>query len=119
MYILISTNLNSAYFCEDNIWISILELAKSHGWQPKGSRYDISFELDENIADEDDDMMKLFTWVSLNSRFINWDGNYIEKENQIVTERDAFNLMNSLKNSFIDEKFMEFLMGGSFRIKAY
>jgi hypothetical protein len=47
-----------------------------------------------------------------------WDGNYIEKKNQIVSESDAYYLMLALEKEWAspDRGFLDFLNSGAFRI---
>ena len=47
-----------------------------------------------------------------------WDRNYIEKKNQVVSESDAYYLMLALEKEWQspDRSFLDFLNSGPFRI---
>lgn len=116
MYILVNLYNDDGYVCSDDLWISLLDLAQSYGWKPKGTRYDFIHEMEECSEDNDDEMTSLFTLISINNRRLEWNGSYSEKENQIVRKSDAVNLYQALKITGIDPELLSFIKQGSFRI---
>lgn len=115
---MINIKNNSGYICNETFWLHILDIAKKCGWKPEGTRFDFSYALDEFIDDNDEPMYKLFILITVNNRFIDWNGSYVEKDDQIVMESDVKNLLNSLIGSTVDTGFIDFLAQGSFRISS-
>jgi hypothetical protein len=47
-----------------------------------------------------------------------WNGNYVDRRNQVVSESDAYELMRALEKTWAsnDRSLLDFLNNGSFRI---
>jgi hypothetical protein len=63
-------------------WAKALELARSYGWQPKGTRAPHAYDL-----------------YQLNAE---WDGRYLTNDGQIVKAEDAYSLAAALERSLND-----------------
>ena len=114
-YRLINISSGKHITLSDTEWPEILEKMRSAGWQPEGTQYDIRLELDLH-SEEDDIEHNLFVYVTINHRFIEWDGNYMEKENQIITDDDAAYMKKALEGSPESGHIAEFFELGAFRI---
>jgi len=118
MYTFINLNENKGYTCSDDMWISILTIAQSNGWEPKGTWYDITFLFDEIIDENDDILETIFNIISINNTRLEWKGSYTEKSDQIVKQADAENMYRALKMSGINPELIAFIKKGSFRIRS-
>ena len=117
-YILVNIDSGEPFFCEGEGWPSMLASARERGWEPEGTRYDFFRGLEDHFDEGDDEMGRLFTLIQVNDRLLGWDGNYLDKENQVVTEDDAWNLRSALRLTPVKDDILRFLGKGSFRIAA-
>lgn len=116
-YKMVNTSTGDTIILSDTEWPELLEKAEAAGWHPEGTKYDIKLELDLNSYDDEDSVAEnLFVYITLNHRFIEWNGSYVEKENQIVTSEDAYYMKKALEDEAIPEQIMKFLESGEFRI---
>ncbi len=115
-YILRNIASGSTISLSDNEWPALLDLALNQGWDPDGTTYDLLLELDLQSDDDCDIEYNTFIYITLNHRFLVWDGSYIEKENQIVSDDDAYYLMKAIENIPAQELIITFLKLGAFRI---
>jgi hypothetical protein len=63
-------------------WAKALELARSYGWRPKGTRLPYAYDL-----------------YQLN---VEWDGRYLTNDGQIVKAEDAYSLAAALEKALND-----------------
>ncbi|MCP4138221.1 MAG: hypothetical protein GY754_45080 [bacterium] len=117
-YIFLNIKSAEQYRCEDDFWKKALSVAMEEEWEPLGTDFDFSFELDDYCDEPDDIIQNLYMFVQVNNRAVEWDRNYIEKENQVVAEDDAWLMKTALEQSSIefDPEFLRFLSSGAFRI---
>jgi len=104
------------FSCGEELWISAFEAAKADGWKPDGTLYDIYYDVGEEIDFIGDDNGKLYTLLLGMMNVYEWDGNYTEKRNQVVTYEDAYYMVMSLKCAGVDPELCRFVGKGSFRI---
>ncbi len=109
--------LQSLAMTEDG-WISLIESARAHGWVPKGTIYDFSFQIDEECDGAAGWMMNLFVMLQLHMERASWDGNYLERKNQIVLLEDASLMAECLAEAGTPVEITGFLSLGAFRIYA-
>ncbi len=99
----------------DREWIHVLDNALERGWKPMGTSLDfnvlVSLECDDHSF-----FGTLFTVLSIHERCLSWDGNYRDKEFQIVCEEDALELFWIYQASDLPGEFVSLLGAGSFRI---
>jgi hypothetical protein len=115
-YLLLNIEKNTGYIVEDELWITVIKAAKDNYWEPEGTLYNFELNLDEYIDDCDDQMHIVFSTILANNEYYSWDGNYIEKKGQIVSESDSYQLFESLIESGLDNNLVEFIGLGSFLI---
>lgn len=97
-------------------WLKALEFAKSTGWEPTGTVLEFERELDDMWDEEQGKMYNLWMVCISQNACTQWDGNYTDPEDQIITDNDSYELMLSLETS---EEFIElagFIGGTAFRI---
>lgn len=104
------------YYCDDDVWLTALDTAQKNDWKPDGTFYDFIYETEDNCFDNDDEMYYLWMMIVNRNAFFEWDGNYTEKSNQVVMYEDTIYLALCLKGTDTDEKLIEFIEKGSFRI---
>ena len=97
-------------------WISALDFAKNNGWQPAGTYLDFNKELDLLWNDDFDEMYNLWMVLTSHNSCHEWEGSYTEKEDQIVTDNDSYELMLSLEISNDFSHLASFIGGTAFRI---
>jgi len=115
-YLLTSVNENVTCKCDDPYWVRVIDLAREEGWQPDGTMYNFDSRVDELTDEMYDPLYNLFFVVMCFNEIWQWEGSYTEKENQIVTDEDAYYLRLALQGTGTDEELMRFLEKGSFRI---
>lgn len=115
-YHLVNTETFEYYFCDDEVWISALKYAEENDWQPAGTYYDFVYDTDDICFDIDDQLIYLYTLYMNQNDQHEWDGNYTEKRNQIVTYEDILYLPLCLKGSGAPAELIEFIEKGCFRI---
>jgi len=110
---------NGEYFyCDEDLWLEALSIAKSVGWKPHGTFYDIPYEIDDQLEfiSEDYPELRLYTAFMIITYFEEWDGNYTDKSNQIILEEDSINLADALRSAGFVNELTLFIEKGSFRI---
>lgn len=117
-YVLENETQRHILTCEKKLWHRAIAAARAAGWEPEGTRYDYTFEVDRVFDPMVDYLYNLWMIFHVNREFHEWDGGYGEKNNQIVSESDAYYFMKALEKAGGDEyqSLIEFLQGGSFRI---
>ncbi len=121
-YSLTCIETNQTIVVEDDVWKEALSQAEQSGWEPEGTRYDIATVLDEwcdepweNNNSPINSILSIIQHVSL---FNEWDGNYTDCENQIISEADANYMAYYLDGNGFDEALIDFLNSGSIRINS-
>jgi hypothetical protein len=119
-YTLRNLNTHQAFACGDGQWIRLLETARANGWNEEGTRFDFAFEVDETYDTMVDYLYNLWMICYLAREMFEWNGNYTDKRNQVVSESDAYYLMQSVEKTWAtnDRGLLDFLGIGSFRICA-
>jgi hypothetical protein len=104
--------------CTDERWRLLIETARANGWDEEGTRYDLTYELEESYDPMVDYLYNLWMIFHLSREMFDWDGNYIDKKGQVVSESDAYNLMQTLRETADadDGALLVFFNSGSFRI---
>lgn len=115
-YILKNLNSGETYQCSDEFWINAINEATQNGWNPKGTRLSLEKEIDDVFDEAYGRMYNLFLVLSSHAKCIEWDGNYTDKEYQIVVQEDASNMMEELIYMGAEPDFLDFLAKGSFEI---
>lgn len=102
----------------DEEWSRHLAAARAGGWEEEGTRYDLPCQVDEVYDAMYDYLYNLLLIFQVTRELFEWDGNYDEKKNQIVSERDARRLMEALETTWAsdDRGLLQFLGNGAFRI---
>ncbi len=118
-YFFESINTQLFYRCEEETWRSVLSEARQNGWEPEGTVLDFEFEMDYNIYDDMSYVETLFEVAKANMRCLEWDGNYSDNGNQVVSDRDVGELMYALDGVDVPGELMKLLEAGSFRICDY
>ncbi len=116
-YIFVNIETKEIFSCKEELWLEVLKTAKDNDWEPSGTKFDRSMALDNAFDDDDEESFRLFMFITINDEYLNWDGNYTDKADQIVTGIDADNMYGSLVYAtHIDSQLFEFIGKGSFRI---
>jgi len=117
-YTLQNLNTYQAFTCGDDQWIHLLETARSNGWIEEGTRFDLTYEVDEAYDAMIDYLYNLWIICDLVRETFEWNGNYVDRKNQVVSESDAYYLKQALEKTWYsdDRELLEFLNKGSFRI---
>lgn len=120
VYTLRNINTHQAFTCGDDQWLLHLETARSNGWNEEGTRFDFAYEVDETYDAMVDYLYNLWMICHLAREMFEWNGNYVDRRNQIVSESDAYYLKQALEKTWAsnDRGLLEFLNNGSFRICA-
>ena len=102
----------------DDEWLGWLAEARRNGWDEEGTQYDFPYQVDEEYDAMVDYLYNLWMILHLTREMFAWDGNYTEKKNQVVSESDAYYLMQALAGTWqsADRGLLEFLGEGPFRI---
>jgi len=115
-YLLLNIETSAGFYCDEDEWVSVIAKAKAEGWRPDGTLYDYVYVANEESFDIDDEMSNMYNMILEKNVSLEWDGNYIEKKNQIVMYEDAIYLAAALVGTGVDEKLLDFIKQGSFRI---
>ncbi len=102
--------------CEDLDWHSALESARDREWDPEGTALDFQYQLDQAWDDTVDYTVNLMLMIQVHMSVLGWNGSYTEKENQIISESDAYSLYRSLDETFAGADLLKLLAGGAVRI---
>lgn len=121
-YIFINTETLEVYSCKEDEWKRAFNFACEDGWVPDGTEYDLECQVMENCSgteepDYDEKSNLFYVLVSMNE-LTEWDGNYFERKNQIVTGVDAYYMVLSLECGDFSPDLLEFMKKGSFRISS-
>jgi hypothetical protein len=114
-YTLISISTNTRFTCSDEFWLSALEAARRSGWEPEGTALDLYDQIDR-MEETQPYFMDMFLLISAHMACLQWDGNYVEREGQIVSDEDAHYLHLALGGGKSGSEFLDFLQGGKFTI---
>jgi len=106
------------FTCDDKEWLVHLERARAAGWDEEGTAFDFAWEVDNAYDPMVDYLYNLLLIFYVSREMQEWDGNYIDKKNQVVSESDAYCLMQALEEGWSspDRGFLDFLSSGPFRI---
>ncbi len=115
-YTLINKKTAANYSCEDTYWLEILDLARQAGWEGEGTTIDFERELNTVWDEKQDYLYNLLLMIRIHMQRVDWNRNYIDKVNQLVSDSDAYNLHYYLAGKGIDPSFMGFIECGSFYI---
>ncbi len=115
-YLFINIETQDKFVCDENIWIRALETARNEGWEPDGTLYDFSYEVDELCDFDEDFMASTFRMLRIRNEQLEWEGSYLLRKNQVVQYEDSIYLAAALAGTGTDEKLLDFIRMGSFRI---
>jgi hypothetical protein len=117
-YTLRNLNTHQAFTCGADQWLTHLETARTNGWNGEGTSYDFAYEVDETYDTMVDYLYNLWMICCLAREMFEWNGNYVDRRNQVVSESDAYELMRALEKTWAsnDRSLLDFLNNGSFRI---
>ncbi len=115
-YLLINIETGASYRMDDHQWLKALDRAKQNYWDPGKTAYDVAEVVKDDCEFLDDEGTILFTVLMALCENEEWDGNYIEKRNQIVEYEDTLYLADALKGTEFDPELVEFIYKGPFRI---
>ena len=116
VYNLLNIEKGILFKCDSLLWEKAMEFAENSGWEPEGTFFDFEFEVDNHVDGQHDEMYNLFMLILQYQRRNEWDGNYTEMENQVVTGTDAYYFSLALGDTPDFSLLVEFLRKGSFRI---
>ncbi len=102
--------------CGDSEWHSVLETARGRDWEPEGTTIDYEFQVEEVWDDKNDYTWNLMLAFQAHMMALGWNGSYTEKENQVISESDAYALYLSLDRTSADGALLELLSAGAVRI---
>ncbi len=116
-YTFLNLNTLQSFTCGEEEWQRLLEAAHAGGWEEEGTEFDFACEVDDAYDSQVDYLYNLLMIFYVSREMFEWDGNYTEKKNQIVSESDAYYLMLALeKEPAADRGLLDFLNSGPFRI---
>jgi len=115
-YTLLQIESGESLTLDEEQWLTILETAQKEGWDPEGTRFDLFFEMDEAFEEDDDELYRLFSYLTLNSDYVEWDGNYTDRANQVISETDAYYLFKATEDVIDTPPLFSLLAKGSIRI---
>jgi hypothetical protein len=104
--------------CGEKEWKAALDSARARGMEAGRNEIDFQFQVDEVWDDRFDYTWNLKLMLEVHMMATGWDGNYTEKENQIISESDAYALFCSLDETLVSRALLELLAGGAVRICA-
>ena len=117
-YRLENTSTHQSVTCPDEHWRLLLEAARASGWEEEGTQYDFEYGVDEIYDGMADYLFNLWMIFHVSREMLEWNGNYTDKKGQVVSESDAYGLMQALeKTPHADDRgLLDFLNIGPFRI---
>ena len=115
-YHLLNIETSEYYFCDDQVWLSAIDIAKENYWDCEGTSFDIMYEADEQCFNSNNEMSYFYAMTIAKDKSSQWDGNYTEKRNQVLSYQDTYYLAMSLEGTGIEAELIEFIKKGSFRI---
>lgn len=116
MYYFQNIDTGTIIRCEERVWLELLAAALEAGWEPEGTVYDFVTAVDETIDEAFDEMTQLYLLLTVYHRRNGWDGNYRERENQVVNGEDACSFADALRAVEVDPALLGFFNAGGFRI---
>lgn len=117
-YELVNLRSGEIHSCSDELWRRIIEGALDNFWEAEGTTIDFYFELEMTLDEMYSDDWNMLLMCCAHMKRINWDGNYIEKENQLVSDSDAEGLRRAITGLDADPALIAFLAKGCFRIRS-
>ena len=121
-YVLRNVETGKTIQVEDEVWRALLKEAGENGWDPEGTRLDVPAMIDDMCCEVDDlgYDANANTWIMLQIMSFEgqWDGNYTDKENQIVGDGDGAMISYCLSGCDYDDELVDFLCEGEFMICA-
>jgi hypothetical protein len=119
-YTLENLSSRKIFTISDDAWLGDMATARENGWEEEGTQYDLAHQIDETYDPMYEYQYNLWMTFCLMREMFEWNGNYIEKNNQIVSESDAYFMMKALEKTWSadDRSFLEFLGSGALRICA-
>lgn len=102
--------------CGEEEWRKALEEAGSLGWSPEGTRFDFQYQVEEIWDGGLDYAWNLLRMVETHMMALGWNGNYTEKENQIISESDAYELSLYIDSAIVGQELLDLLGEGAVRI---
>lgn len=117
-YTFLNITTMQTFACDDEEWRAYLERARAAGWEEEGTAFDFECEVDDAYDPMVDYLYNLLLIFYVSRDMLEWDGNYIDKKNQVVSDSDAYCLMQALEAGWSspDRGFLDFLNSGPFRI---
>lgn len=115
-YHLLNIETSEYYNCDDDVWVTSIEIAKENGWEPDGTLFDIIYDAVDKCYDVENELYYYFALVISRNEAIQWDGNYIEKKNQFLCYEDTIYLAMNLDGTGVSSELIDFIRKGSFRI---
>ncbi len=115
-YLLQNVETDEFFSCSDGEWITALEVAKENYWEPDGTTFDVACCINDDCEHVDDLMAVYFAMIIIRSEFLEWNGNYTDKRNQVVMYEDAVYLAQALDGTEVNPDLIDFMRKGSFRI---
>ncbi|HNX22809.1 MAG TPA: hypothetical protein PKG60_02095 [Spirochaetota bacterium] len=115
-YHLLNIETLDCYYCEDHEWVNAIEIAKQNYWTPDGTFFDIYYDAEDQCFDNDDILYYNYMLVLSKNEFMEWEGSYFAKRNQVVMYEDSIYLASALAGSSVNPELVKFIEKGSFRI---
>lgn len=115
-YVFSSLDASRKVECGDSDWHSILEIARGRDWEPEGTTMDFQYLVDDLWDEDSDYSLNLKLMLEAHMMALGWRGGYTEKENQVISESDAYALYLSLDGTSVDGALLELLGSGAVRI---
>ncbi len=116
MYTLINSVTGERCECDERSWEEALRLAKENGWEPEGTRIDFDNEIERQWDDRSDYGWNLLMMLGIHMMRLRWDGNYVDREHQVVPEPDSYGLYRALEGSGVGGELLSFIRKGPFYI---
>jgi len=115
-YHFVNTDTGEYFYCDDQVWLHALETARSNGWQPEGTRYDLIYSIDDEMEPSDGIMEYYYSSMIAYHEFQYWDGNYTDRCNQVMELEDTMDMLDALEGTDVDRELFDFIDKGGFRI---
>lgn len=118
-YTLENTVTHQSVTCPDERWLLLIEAARANGWEEEGTQYDFAYEIEEVHDAMADYLYNIWMIFHVSREMFEWNGNYTDKKGQVVSESDAYCLMQALEGTpYADDRgLLDFLNSGPFRIR--
>lgn len=102
--------------CGENEWLKAIDAALSRDWEPEGTKIDVHYQVEELWEEYLDYTWNLMRMCEVHMMAITWEGSYTEKEDQIISESDAYALYCTLDETLVSRALLDLLAGGAVRI---